>query len=131
MSGLTISEVGRRVGLRPSTIRYYEHIGILPAAFRVNGKRRYDKSVLHQLMVIQRARETGFALEEIRKLFFGFGTSTPPSKRWLEMSQRKLAELEAQSQRIQTMRELLRRMQTCRCGSLDECGRKLLMHTCS
>jgi hypothetical protein len=29
---LSISEVATQIGLRPSTIRYYEHIGILPPA---------------------------------------------------------------------------------------------------
>ncbi|MFN8565769.1 MAG: MerR family DNA-binding transcriptional regulator, partial [Anaerolineae bacterium] len=39
---MTISEVARRVGVRTSTLRYYESIGLLPAPKRVSGRRRYD-----------------------------------------------------------------------------------------
>ena len=49
MAGLTISEVARRAGLRPSAIRYYERIGILNAPPRVSGRRSYDPSVLQWL----------------------------------------------------------------------------------
>jgi MerR family redox-sensitive transcriptional activator SoxR len=72
MPQLTISEVARQVGLQPSAIRYYEQIGILLPAQRISGQRRYDATALHRLAVIQRARQTGFSLEEIRELFFGF-----------------------------------------------------------
>jgi MerR family transcriptional regulator, redox-sensitive transcriptional activator SoxR len=75
--GLSISEVAKQIGLRPSTIRYYEQIGILPPAERVSGQRHYDMTVLHRLLVIQRARQTGFTLTEIKQLFFGFRAGTP------------------------------------------------------
>jgi len=68
---LAISDVARVFGLRTSAIRYYEQIGILPPPFRKNGQRRYNNSVLFRLAVVQRARETGFTLDEIRELFFG------------------------------------------------------------
>src|ERR1043166_890380 len=90
---MAISDVARVFGLRTSAIRYYEQIGILPSPMRKNGRRRYDNSALFRLAVVQRARETGFTLEEIRELFFGFPAGTPPPKRWHELSQRKIAEL--------------------------------------
>lgn len=77
----SISEVATQVGLRPSAIRYYERIGILPPAQRVSGQRRYDNTVLHRLAVIQRARQTGFTLGEVKELFFGFRAGAPPSIR--------------------------------------------------
>ena len=72
MPELTISEVARQVGLQASAIRYYEQIGLLPRAQRVNGQRRYDATTLYRLAIIQRARQLGFTLSEIRHLFFGF-----------------------------------------------------------
>ena len=126
MPELTISEVARRAGLRPSTIRYYEQIGILLPARRMSGQRRYDGAVLRRLAVIQRARQTGFTLDEIRELFFGFAVATPPSKRWQKLSRRKLAELDEAVGRIRTMQNLLRRLENCRCDALDECGERLL-----
>jgi len=76
MSHMQISEVARRAGVRPSAIRYYEQIRILQPPLRQSGQRRYDRSVLYRLALIQRARQIGFTLEEIRKLFFGFAPGT-------------------------------------------------------
>ena len=126
MADLSISDVAGRIGVRASAIRYYEQIGLLPVAERSGGKRRYDRSVLNKLAVIQHARRIGFTLEEIRQLFHGFRNGAPPSERWLRLSQRKLEELAALKIKIQTMQQLLRKIQNCQCNALDECGEKLL-----
>jgi len=124
MAQWTISEVARQVGLQPSAIRYYERIGILVPAQRIGGQRRYNTAVLHRLAVIQRARQTGFTLEEIRELFFGFRDTAPASQRWQKLSRRKLGELEELTVQIRTMQQLLRKMMDCcRCETLDQCGR--------
>lgn len=123
---LSISEVAQQAGLRTSALRYYEQIGILPPAERIGGQRRYDSTSLQRLAVIQRAQQTGFTLEEIRQLFFGFRNSTPASKRWRKLSQQKLKELAEQADQIKTMQRLLHRLQGCHCDALEECGRKML-----
>ena len=124
MTFLSISKVAGQVGVRPSAIRYYEQIGLLLPPRRESGQRRYDSSVLYRLAVIQRARESGFTLNEIRELFFGFRTTVPASSRWITLSQRKLAELRVQIDKIRTMQRLLQRMMTkCRCDTLERCGR--------
>ena len=123
---LAISDVARVFGLRTSAIRYYEQIGILPPAMRKNGRRRYDKSVLFRLEVVQRARESGFTLEEIRELFFGFQPATPPPKRWHKLSERKIAELRIRMKQLKLMETLLKQIQGCRCNALEESGEKLL-----
>ena len=123
---LAISDVARVFGLRTSAIRYYEQIGILRPPMRRNGQRRYDNSALFRLAVVQRARETGFTLEEIRELFFGFPPGTRPPKRWYQLSQRKIAELRELMKRLKLMETLLKRVEDCRCDALDECGEKIL-----
>ncbi len=123
---LAISDVARMFGLRTSAIRYYEQIGILPPPTRKNGRRRYDNSTLFRLAVVRRARETGFTLEEIRELFFGFPTGTRPPTRWHQLSQRKIAELRERMKRLKLMETLLKRVEDCRCDALDECGEKIL-----
>ena len=128
---LAISDVAGVFGLRTSAIRYYEQIGILPQPMRKNGQRRYDNSALFRLAVVQRAREMGFTLEEIRELFFGFPPGTPPPKRWHQLSQRKIAELQERMKRLKLMETLLKRVETCRCDALDECGEKILQQRSS
>ena len=123
---MAISDVARVFGLRTSAIRYYEQIGILPPPMRKNGQRRYDNSALFRLAVVQRARETGFTLEEIRELFFGFPPGTRPPKRWHKLSERKMAELRERMNRLKLMETLLDSVKECRCNALDECGEKIL-----
>ncbi len=67
-----MSEIGAassRSGVHVETIRYYERIGLVPAAPRApNGRRRYDDRATARLIFIKRARELGFPLPDIRAL---------------------------------------------------------------
>ena len=120
MAQLTISQVAREVGLKPSAIRYYENLGILPRADRVSGQRRYDRTVLYRLAVVQRARQAGFTLDEIKALFVGFVEGTRADARWRRLADRKLTELKAIADRIATMQALLERlMANCHCKTLE------------
>jgi len=131
MSQLTISQVAERAGLKPSAIRYYEQIGILPLPSRMGGKRRYDLTVMYRLAIVQRARQMGFTLDEIRQLFFGFRPVTRASERWIRLSHRKMAELDALVHEIRDMQQLLRKMmRRCRCETLDQCGKGIFTTNC-
>jgi MerR family transcriptional regulator, redox-sensitive transcriptional activator SoxR len=129
MAYLTISQVARQVRLRPSAIRYYERIGLLPQAERLSGQRRYDPAVLYRLAIIQRARQLGFTLTEIRHLFFGFRDVTRASERWRTLSLRKLAELDHLMDGIKAVRGVLKKLMTkCRCDTLDQCGKAMFQN---
>jgi Predicted transcriptional regulators len=93
---------------------------------RKNGQRCYDKSVLYRLAVVQRAREMGFTLDEIRELFFGFEPGTVSAQALAQLSKRKIAELRNRMKRLKVMETLLKRMEKCHCAALEECGEKLL-----
>lgn len=123
MKELTISEVARRVGIRPSAIRFYESSGILPAPRRVSGRRRYDEGVLQRLAIIQLAQEAGFTVAEIKRLFFDFAAETPAWERWQALATRKLTEVDALINRAQQMKRLLEEgLLQCRCLTLEECA---------
>src|SRR6202045_2724736 len=129
MAQLTISQVARQIRLRPSAIRYYERIGLLPPAERLSGQRRYEPTVLYRLAIIQRARQLGFTLSEIRHLFFGFRDITRASERWRTLSQRKLAELDDLMDGIKAVRGVLRKLMTkCQCDTLDQCGKGIFQN---
>jgi MerR family redox-sensitive transcriptional activator SoxR len=129
MPELMISDVARQVGLRASAIRYYERIGLLPRAARISGQRRYDTTALYRLAIIQRARQLGFTLSDIRRLFFDFRDITRPSERWQTLSQKKLAELDQLMDGIKAVRRVLKKLMTeCRCDTLDQCGKGMFQN---
>jgi MerR family mercuric resistance operon transcriptional regulator len=68
MGGMAIGELSRRTGCNIETIRYYEHIGLLPVPARSGRFRRYDEEDSRRLAFVRRARELGFSLEEVRAL---------------------------------------------------------------
>ncbi len=122
---LTITAVATQAGIRPTAIRYYESIGLLPAPARVNGRRRYDERVLQQLAIIATAQRMGFTITEIGTLLHGFSAETPAWERWQLLAREKLPEIDALIVRAQAMKELLERSLCCECLTLDECARAL------
>ncbi|MBZ5617918.1 MAG: MerR family transcriptional regulator [Acidobacteriia bacterium] len=123
---MTIGQVAKQIGLRASAIRFYEKSGLLPKPLRSGGQRRYDSAILERLAVLERAKDCGFTLEEVRRLFNGFRRDVPLSERWQGLARKKIAELDALTQRIAVMKELLERAQKCRCIDFHECGRRIL-----
>ena len=125
VEGMSIGEVAGRAGVRPSALRYYERIGLLPAPERENGRRRYDgeelREVLDRMAVVRVARQAGFTISEIGMLLDGFSEDTPPSERWRVLAQAKLPEVEALVKRALGMKALLERGLRCECLRLDDC----------
>jgi MerR family redox-sensitive transcriptional activator SoxR len=116
---MRIGEVARRAGVRVSLIRYYEEIGLLPAAPRVSGQRRYDGTVLRRLAVIDVAQRAGLTLDEIRELV-DHGNE-PMSERLRVLAERRLPEIDALIDRAQRVRTWLQTATDCDCQRIDEC----------
>lgn len=120
---MTIGELAAESSMPTSTIRYWERIGVLPKALRVNGQRRYRPDAVHRLALVRLAQACGFRLDEMRHLLHGFGPAVPPPHRWQELARKKRQELEEQIARLKAMRRLVDRVLRCQCVELPECGR--------
>jgi MerR family transcriptional regulator, redox-sensitive transcriptional activator SoxR len=118
---MTISEVARQAGLRPSAIRYYESVNLLPTPKRVSGQRRYGPDVLRRLSFIQIGQAAGFTLAEMQMLFNGLDGANPLSERWRMLAQQKMSEVDALIERAQGMKKMLENGLNCGCLSLEEC----------
>jgi len=57
---VTIGSLARQAGVRPSAIRYYERLGLLPPPPRHGGRRSYDSDAVARLALVQFALATGF-----------------------------------------------------------------------
>lgn len=66
---LTIGQLAKRTGLRPSALRFYEAEGLLhPSAYTEAGYRLYRPDAEETLRFIQRAQRLGFALADVKAL---------------------------------------------------------------
>ena len=115
---LDIGDVAARAGVRPSTLRYYEELGLVASSSRAGGRRQYDESVLRRLEVIAFAKDSGFTLGEIRDLLSGRGHGTAHRH---ELTRRKLDEVNARIAQAEAMRSMLEASLSCDCEVLEEC----------
>ena len=118
---ISIGEVAGQAGIATSAIRYYEHIGLLPLAKRVAGRRVYDQSVYARLSMIDLAKRSGFSLAEIRTLVAGFGRHSTVSARWKLLAASKLDELDALIAEAEQMKDVLSEGLACPCTSPAVC----------
>jgi DNA-binding transcriptional MerR regulator len=66
---MRIGELARQLGINTKTIRYYEEIGLIPAAPRTSaGYRDYDDSDAARLTFVKTAQRLGLSLEEIAEI---------------------------------------------------------------
>lgn len=117
MLDLDIGEVARRVGVPPSTLRYYEEKGLIRSVGRRGLRRTFDPDVLERLALITLGQSAGFSLEEIASMFAADGR--PKIDR--RMLADKAEELDRTIRRLSSMREGLRHAAACPAPSHMEC----------
>lgn len=66
---MKIGRLAKATATTTPTIRYYEDIGLLPAASRQPGSQRvYGQADVRRLTFIRRCRDFGFPIEKVRQL---------------------------------------------------------------
>jgi DNA-binding transcriptional MerR regulator len=118
---LGIGAVADQAGKRPSTIRYYEEIGLLPRPARVSGRRIYGADTVRTLAVIETGQRAGLTLDEIKALLSASPDDSVAIARLRDVAVRKLPEIAALIERSELVRSWLECAARCECPSLDEC----------
>ncbi|MEU3848078.1 heavy metal-responsive transcriptional regulator [Micrococcus terreus] len=103
--GMRIGELAEAAGLSTDTIRYYEKAGLLPPTARTpGGYRAYGPEAVDRLHFIQGAQRLGLRLEDIGNLLTIRDTGTCPCEPAADFLTRRLAEVDAQIQRLEALR---------------------------
>ena len=64
----TVGEMAKKIGVAPSTLRYYDKEGLLPFVERSGGgMRMFKDSDLDWLRIIECLKRTGMPIKEIRQ----------------------------------------------------------------
>jgi DNA-binding transcriptional MerR regulator len=105
---LSFKEMCAKFEVTPRTLRYYEYIELLRPE-RDGRARYYGPREVARMTLIRRGRRFGFALEEIRQwleIYEKNGTEAQ-MRSWIELADRKLAELARQRDQLdEAMAEL-------------------------
>src|SRR5438876_1286026 len=118
---LPIGEVARLSGKAPSSIRYYEAVGLLDAPDRLSGRRRYPPAVLRTLAVIETAQRAGLSLDEIRLLLRAAPADRAATDQLRDVAEKKLPLLREAIERAEIVRRWLEDAARCCCPTLDDC----------
>ncbi|MFJ5368982.1 helix-turn-helix domain-containing protein [Bosea sp. CER48] len=117
MSRLDIGEIAERSGVPPSTLRYYEEIGLIRSDGRRGLRRQFDADVLLKLSLINLGKAAGFSLDEIAGMFGQNGEPDIPRAQL----HAKASELQRQIVGLRTLRDALRHVADCPAPTHLEC----------
>ncbi len=120
---MNIGEVAAASGVSAKMIRYYESIGLVPAARRSqNGYRVYGPAEMHTLRFVRRARALGFSVARIGQLLKLWQDKGRASAEVKAIAEGQVAELNARIGELQSMARTLEHLaQSCHGNARPDC----------
>ena len=120
METMTAGQVARQAGVGVETVRFYEKNGLLEEpARRASGYREYDEQTVKLLRFIQRAKNLGFTLTEIKELLSLRAGSDQPCDDVRGRAEGKLKEIEEKVALLLRMKDVLGRLVSS-CGKQED-----------
>lgn len=115
---MDIAEVSKESGLAPSTLRYYEKLGLIQSTSRKGLRRQYSPKVLNKLNIISLGRVGGLSLNEISTMFNDSDELAIDRALLAE----KASDIDLQIKRLEAVRDSLNHVATCPKNSHLDCS---------
>ncbi|GAA4034592.1 hypothetical protein GCM10022247_69770 [Allokutzneria multivorans] len=117
ITATSISRAAEHFGLPLSTLRFWEHEGLLSSHRRAN-RRCYDVEQLYRIAVVKRWRDTAlFGIDQIRELL----TAGRDAVTWHGVITRAIEAVDAKIVRLEEARDYLRHLRDCAHHGEDDC----------
>lgn len=129
---MQVGELAERAGVSHRTVHYYERVGLLPAPERKSGGYRYyGPDALKRLWLIDRLKQLGLTLDEVRQVLPVYAADASGLRGKLEVvaileqhlseTDRKLAQLsDFRDELIVNLAHLRRWIEDARSGSTNQ-----------
>ena len=118
---LTVGEVAKRAGVAVSTLHFYEQEGLIKSWRTAGNQRRYDRSVLRRVAIINIAKRTGIPLKQIRDHLDKLPNGPVSPQQWEVLSAEWHALLNERIHRLEQLRDEMAGCIGCGCLSLKDC----------
>lgn len=123
-NSLSIGQLSKETGVKVTTIRYYESIGLVETPTRTpSGQRVYGNDDVERLNFIRHSRELGFPMESISELI---ALQTNPGADCAAVdaiARRHLADVRRRLTQLEALEGELKRMVTaCAGGEIGQCA---------
>ena len=102
---MRVSQLAKKLGVAPDTVRYYTRIGFLtPQINNNNGYKDYDSSDCKRLNFILSARHLGFSVKDIKSIFTESDKGQTACSLSREIIEKRLEDTEVQFQQMLALR---------------------------
>ena len=114
---MNIGDAAKASGVSAKMIRYYESVGLVPAADRTaSGYRVYTATDVEMLRFIRRSRDLGFTVEKIEELLALWRDRSRHSADVKRIALEQIEGLERKILEMQSMMDSLRQLADACCG---------------
>ncbi len=108
---MLISELSKRTGISPHTIRFYEKSGLIEgkqdASVKSNNYYHYDEVVVEKLEFINDAKSVGFTIKEIGQIIDAWYHEKYTKNQKMEILDEKILSLDKKLKEIKTMKKMI------------------------
>ncbi len=119
---LSVGDVARRSGVAVSALHFYERKGLIQSVRTSGNQRRYERSVLRRVAVIQVAQGVGLSLQEIAEALASLPADrAPDAEDWDRLSIGWRDSLNARIAQLERLRDGLVSCIGCGCLSTAHC----------
>ena len=123
MRATTIGGLAKASGVKVTTIRYYESIGLIDPPDRSDGGQRlYEKNAIERMNFIRHARDLGFSLDAVRELIALSSNRERSCAEIDEIARRHAADIRHRIKRLKALeREMERMIKSCSVDKVADC----------
>lgn len=119
----SIGDLSKKTGVKITTIRYYEQMGLLDEPERSMGnQRRYTRDGLERLSFIQHARRLGFSINDIENLIRLHQHPSAPCKDVHSIVEENLRLVKERIAKLRRLQKELTRIVACQSDEISDCA---------